>query len=159
FQYTISADVTDTTGETRSGSKSINVGYTALSATLTADDWQVADKPVEMTVRTTTLDGEGQAAKGTLKIYALKQPEKVQRASPSGPRYYHNFRMLKGEAAAKAPPPDPANINSWELGAVVFEQAVTTDASGHAKVSAKLGAGIYRAKLETADRFGKAVTA
>src|SRR5262249_30628870 len=63
FQFTVYADVTDTTGETRSANKSVNVGYTALAATLSADDWQVAEKPVEVTVRTTTLDGEGQAAK------------------------------------------------------------------------------------------------
>ena len=159
FQFTVTADVIDTTGETRSGSKSINVGYTALAATLTANDWETADKPVEITVRTTTLDGEGQSAKGTLKVYALKQPEKVQRASLSGPRYFPQRRGLKGEAAFNAPPPDPANPNSWALGAVVFDQAVTTEAGGTAKVAAKLAAGIYRARLETKDRFGKAVTA
>ncbi len=158
FQFTVSADVTDTTGETRSASKSVNVGYTALAATLTAEDWQATDQPVEITVKTTTLDGEGQAAKGTLKVYALKQPEKIQRASLSGPRAAPRFG--KGKAAeAIAPPPDPANPNSWELGAVALEQAVTTDASGTVKIPAKLAAGIYRARLETQDRFGKAVTA
>ncbi len=80
FQYTIYADVTDTTGETRSAQRGVNVGYTALAATLTADDWQTDDKPVEITVRTTTLDGEGQQAEGVLKIYRLQQPEKVERA-------------------------------------------------------------------------------
>ena len=39
FHYTVSADVTDSTGETRSGQVSVNVGYTALKANLTAADW------------------------------------------------------------------------------------------------------------------------
>ena len=37
FRYTITADVTDTTGETRTGSKSVQVGYVALRATITAE--------------------------------------------------------------------------------------------------------------------------
>jgi len=40
FRYTVYADVTDTTGETRSDQKVINVGYTALKAGLSAADWQ-----------------------------------------------------------------------------------------------------------------------
>jgi hypothetical protein len=41
FQYSIFADVTDTTGETRSAQQVVQVGYTACGPTLTADD--VAD--------------------------------------------------------------------------------------------------------------------
>ena len=157
FQYTISADVTDTTGETRSASRTINVGYTALAATLTSGSWLTDEQASELSVRTTTLDGEGQSATGVLKIYALKQPDKVQRATLSG----HYFPKPRGRVIdlAAAPKPDPANPNSWALGEVVFEQAVVTDAGGNAKVATKLAAGIYRAKLETKDRFGKAVTA
>ncbi|MDH3719374.1 MAG: MG2 domain-containing protein, partial [Planctomycetota bacterium] len=99
FQFTVYADVTDTTGETRSANRVVNVGYTALSATLTADDWQVAAKPVEITVRTTTLDGEGQKATGKLKIYALKQPDKVQRPPLAG-HYYPHYRAGKIDLAA-----------------------------------------------------------
>ncbi len=156
FNFTIHADVIDTTGETRSAQRSINVGYTALAATLTADDWQTDVKPVEISVRTATLDGEGQAAQGVLKIYKLKQPEKVER-SPLTARYYPLPRGGKVNLA-EAPKPDPSNPNSWALGDVVLEEAVKTDAGGHAKVSAKLAGGMYRAKFETKDRFGKAVT-
>jgi uncharacterized protein YfaS (alpha-2-macroglobulin family) len=158
FNYTIYADVIDTTGETRSASKSVNVGYTALAATLTADDWQTDDKPVEISVRTTTLDGEGQATEGVLKIYALKQPDKVERGPLVG-RYYPVPRRGGKVNLADAPKPDPSNPNSWPLGDVVFDENVKTDAAGNAKASAKLPAGIYRAKFETKDRFGKSITA
>ncbi len=79
FEFTVYADVTDTTGETRSAQRSVRVGYTALQATLSANEWQTPDKPVAITVDTKTLDGEGQAAAGTVKVYALKQPTKVER--------------------------------------------------------------------------------
>ena len=156
FNYTVYADVIDTTGETRSAQRSINVGYTALAATLTVEYWQTDDKPVEVSIRTATLDGEGQPAQGVLKIYKLKQPEKIERA-PLAARYYGFPRGGKVNLA-DAPQPDPSNPNSWELGDVALEQAVKTE-GGNAKIPAKLPAGIYRVKFETKDRFGKAVTA
>jgi uncharacterized protein YfaS (alpha-2-macroglobulin family) len=153
FHYTVSADVTDATGETRSGQRTVNVAYTALKASLTADDWQTNDKEVKITVKTQTHDDEGQAAKATLKVYRLKQPEKVQRAELQSPYYPRHL------AGGREPKPDPSNPNSWPLGEVVAERAVATDDTGTTEVAVKLDAGIYRAMLETKDRFGKPVTA
>jgi uncharacterized protein YfaS (alpha-2-macroglobulin family) len=167
FVYTVHADVTDTTGETRSGQRTVNAGYTALSATLTADAWLEAGKPVGLAVRTASLDGVGQEAEGVIKIYALKQPEK-----PVRPRILseHNtpYRSAKssrrpGPSVAPGkrpqPPPDPSNPASWELGDMVRQLSFKTDSSGSQKIEADLKAGIYRATLETKDRFGKTVTA
>ena len=53
---------------------------------------------------------------------------------------------------------DLSNPNNWPLGKVVAEHGFTTDTNGEAKLSFKLGAGAYRAVLETQDRFGKKVT-
>jgi hypothetical protein len=157
FRYVAYADVTDTTGETRSAQIEVNVGYTALQASLTAGDWLTDEKPIEFSIRTTTLDGEGQQAEGTVKIYRLKQPDKVQRPDLSG--RYRPMPVRRGGKAIEAPEPDPSNPNSWPLGDMVVEEKFTTDAAGNAKFSAKLDAGPYRAMLETHDRFGKKVTA
>ena len=106
FRYTVTADVTDTTGETRSGSKAVNVGYIALRATVSADEWLTADKDVKFAISTTTLDGEGQAAKGTLKV------SRAEAARQAGPRpdidggYRPRFRA--GAAADEEPKPDPS---------------------------------------------------
>lgn len=157
FHFTIHADVIDTTGETRSAERSINVGYTALAATLSADDWQTEDEPVAIRLSTTTLDGEGQAAEGTLKIYELKPPETVHRAPLNGRPRPVPYRVPLD--ADETPQPDLSNPNSWPLGDVIFEQTVQTDAGGAAVVNAELGTGLYRATFETRDRFGKSVTA
>ena len=82
FRYQVSADVTDTNGETRSAERGIEAGYTALRASLSASDWLTSGKPVEIKLTTTTLDGEPQKAEGALKIYRLKQPEKVPAGYP-----------------------------------------------------------------------------
>ena len=107
--------MTDTTGETRSGSKSINVGYTALKASLTADDWQTDQKPVEITITTQTLDGEAQAAEGVLKVYHLKQPEKVVRPSlPAGARYLLSRDRRSGKEVRSPNPIRPIRIpGNW----------------------------------------------
>ncbi len=159
FEFTVHADVTDTTGETRSTQRSVRVGYTALQASLAANEWQTSDKPTEITVVSKTLDGEGQAVDGTVKVYALKQPTTVQR--PEIQAGYQSARLgsvmdRTGGAQGK---PDWSNPNSWELAQVVSEQAFQTDATGVTKVTVALKPGVYRAMLDTKDRFGKAVTA
>jgi uncharacterized protein YfaS (alpha-2-macroglobulin family) len=156
FRFTVTADVTDTTGETRSASRTVNVGYAALQATLSAADWQTAGTDVKLTVRTTNLDDEGQAAKGTVKVHKLKQPEQVQRPDILGAR--PQPRLARG-APPVEPKPDPSNPKTWDLGDVVATLPFTTDESGKAELSVKLDDGPYRAVLETADRFDKPVTA
>lgn len=156
FRYTVTADVTDTTGETRSASKSVNVGYTALRATVGSDAWVTSDKETTFDISTTTLDGEGQTAKGTVKIHALKQPNTVARPDVDG-GYYPRFRP--GAAADEAPLPDPSKPASWEPGDAVVTANFETNGNGKAELKSKLAPGIYRAVLETTDKFGKKVTA
>ena len=55
--------------------------------------------------------------------------------------------------------PIPAKPISWELGEPVSRADFATNGNGKADANAKLPAGIYRAVLETTDKFGKKVTA
>lgn len=153
FAYAIHADVTDTTGETRSAERSIRAGYAALQAELGTGEWQTPDQPVEFTVVTNSLDGDPQPAGGTVTIYELKQPPTVQRAPlQGGYSYWRGFNPTE-------PIADPSNPASWEPGQVVAERTFQTDATGRTQLTASLPAGIYRASLETQDRFGRKVTA
>jgi len=155
FSFTLTADVTDTTGETRSENKIVRAGYTALQASLNTDAWQTADKPVEITIETKSLDDVSQAAEGVLVIHALQQPAKVERAPLQATERYY-----RGRNNDDAPPKnDPSNPDSWELADVVARRDFKTDGSGKTQIIAPLKAGIYRASLETKDRFGKTVTA
>lgn len=162
FRFTVHADITDTTGETRTAQRGIAVGYTALAATMSADEWLTVEKDVEVKVSTETLDGEPQAAEGTVKIYKLKQPGEVVRAplSEQRPRNLRGHRgMPQPVKKVNEPEPDLSNPNAWELGEVAAERAFTTDGTGKATLAFKLEAGPYRALLETKDKFGKKVTA
>jgi uncharacterized protein YfaS (alpha-2-macroglobulin family) len=148
FVYSVTADVTDSAGETRSADHNVRVGYSAMEAVLTANDWQEATKPVEIKISTTTLDGEPQAAEGTVKVYRLNLPAKVVRA-PIGVENYN------GDGKTEV---DMSNPNNWEPGEVAIERGFTTDTNGATKLSFTLAEGAYRVVLETQDHFGKKVT-
>ncbi|MHC4204759.1 MAG: alpha-2-macroglobulin family protein, partial [Planctomycetota bacterium] len=143
FEYRIVADVTDTTGETRSDVHIMRAGYTALTAAISADSWQAIDKPVDLFITTQSIDGEPESAEGAVQIYTLKQPDRVIRSSMG----------YTGQE------PDLSNPETWELAELVSEHSFQTDADGQATLSVALEAGIYRAMLQTQDRFGKSVTA
>jgi hypothetical protein len=157
FVFQINADVTDSAGETRSAGRAIRVGYTALEAMLSADDWQTDGQPVELKLETKTLDGEPQVAEGSVKIYELQAPERVHRRPMSQPGYSAPS-YPSDESDRSDIPPDLSTPNNWPLGKVVAEKGFTTGTNGLAKLSFKLAAGAYRAVLETQDRFGKKVT-
>jgi hypothetical protein len=155
FEFVVYADVTDMTGETRSEQRTVRAGYTAFQASILADTWQTPDKPVQLIVQTQSLDGEGEPATGTIRIHALKQPDKVIRGElPSGNYYYYEV-----PSATDTTEPDTSNPDTWEPATLVEEQTFKTDDSGQVTIPVALKAGIYRATLATQDRFGKAVTA
>ncbi len=149
FEFQVHADVTDTTGETRSADHTVRVGHTALQATVSANAWQTLDKPVELTVRTQTLNGQGEAAEGTLRVHALKQPDKVVRSA--APLYYAYY--------ASPTESDLSNPDTWEPAELISEQPFKTDAQGQVTIAVPLEAGIYRATVQTRDRFAKPVNA
>jgi hypothetical protein len=181
FEYRIHADVTDTTGETRSDVHIVRAGYTALTATIYADAWQEIDKPVDLIITTQSIDDEPEPAGGAVQVYTLKQPDRVIRTdadstgsiwypydlyiwNPSDstgsilyPYYPYPYTWNLSDSIGQQP--DPSNPETWELVDLIGEYSFQTDVDGQAMLSVDLEAGIYRALLQTQDRFGKSVAA
>jgi len=143
FEYSIHADVTDTTGETRSAERIVRAGYTALQADIDANAWQTPDEPVELTVTTQSIDGEAEPAEGIVYIYSLKQPDKIIRPA-----------MVSTEQQLDESDPD-----TWELGDLIGQYSFMTDAQGFVTLPVVLETGIYRALLQSHDRFGTPIAA
>lgn len=157
FQFEIHADATDTTGETRSVDRSVSIGYAALAARIETSDWQESGRPILLRILTRSLEGESLAASGTLRVHRLEQPTIVHRASLVGPRPYGG---RFGAPEPEAPPvPDLSNPAHWRLGDSVVEQTFRTPDTGLVTNRVELPAGVYRVVVESADRFGKKVTA
>ena len=163
FTFQITADVTDTTGETRTGTSSVTVGYRALQANITAKEWLASDSDTKFSIHTTTLDGTDQSAKGSLKVYRLKEPASVlrpdilgQRITPM-PRGRGRPQIRPAKATAPRVLPDPSDQSTWALDEVLSTTEFATAADGKQEISVKLARGLYRAVIESQDRFGKPV--
>ena len=167
FQYEVTADVTDTTGETRTGSQNVSVGYVTAQANLIAKPWQTEQKPVELEVKTSNLDGQEIASSGQIKIFKITQPANVPRTDLLGgsmPSIPRPIRRGPGNQRAKPAPagiplqkPDPTDYRHWPIGDIVHQQEYQTDAQGKSTFEVKLQAGLYRAVLESKDIFGKPI--
>ncbi|MEW6712514.1 MAG: alpha-2-macroglobulin family protein, partial [Candidatus Riflebacteria bacterium] len=143
FHYTIHADVTDSTGETRSSSQIVKIGYTALSLNVSMPPVVEAAAPFNVNVSTTTLDGKGLPGAGTMLIYQLKQPNRAYR------RPYNSGRL--------ATQSDLSNIQTWEEGEVVKEESFNTSIDGYFNCDFTLPEGAYRVKAESRDRYNNKV--
>ncbi|NEW60333.1 hypothetical protein GSY74_03470, partial [Sulfurovum sp. bin170] len=79
FSYTISVNITDTTGETQSSNKTINIGFVAVNADMIIDDRLNMDSNKSLVLKTTNLDGEFEPLKGKIVIEKFKELKKVYR--------------------------------------------------------------------------------
>jgi len=157
FTYRIQVDVTDTTGETRSATNRIQLGYTALTATLTCAHWQETDKPVSLTVNTTTLNGKKVRASGSVEIFALTGPDKPVPADLIGEVLIRERQALeKSEETGYA---ETSDWKKWPAGQRVAQQEFNTDEAEdtHCVLEFPLQAGAYRAILKTQDTYGNPV--
>ena len=144
----------DGTGETRSGERSVNAGFVALQASLSAEDWQTAGKAQKVTLKTTSLDGEGRIAEGSLKIHRLKQLE--QSTEPGlAAKFIILFMAVVVESTSPSPIFSNTTCGNWAKWSQ--PRASLIDAEGNKEFSFTLEEGAYRAVLQTEDRFGKEV--
>ncbi len=147
FNFLVTADVTDGSGETRTAMRRVSVAYTALHAGLDTDVWLEAGKEIELKVSTASHDDEGRPASGMLKIHRLKEPETCPRPGREDSVEWEDSAL---------PSADP---DDWEAGELVAELPVETDDKGKAVVKRSLEAGAYRLVFETKDANGRAVRA
>jgi hypothetical protein len=162
-RFAVQADVTDLTGETRSGQRCVTVGPAALRVQAEAGEWLTPARPVALKIRTTSFDGEPVATNGLVKLYRLIQPTQVARARlPTAEQRGRNNWWYYG--LAQQTPADPniaetqASPDNWDLGEMVEERAFTTGATGEALLDFRLAAGAYRAVVTSQDAFGQVVT-
>ena len=161
FNYEITADVTDINGETRSTSTIVNVGYHAMTLNIVApQNIDKAQKDVEFTLTSQNLNGQFAPAKGQLKIYKLKAPNRVLRTRPwQAPDY-----QTLSEAEFKTLfPNEPYNneeqLTNWAKGKAVFSTEFDTEKEKNIilKRLSKWESGQYIIVAESQDKFGQPI--
>ena len=129
FTYSVTADVTDINGETRSTSTTVNVGYHTLNLAITLPaPLDKSDKNHSVNLASTNLNGEFVPTKGSLKVYKLIAPKHVLRTRPWAAPDYHSFtkeefkKLFPHEAYE-----NENDANTWEHGKLVFETKFDTE--------------------------------
>jgi uncharacterized protein YfaS (alpha-2-macroglobulin family) len=164
YRYSVSADVTDEGGETRSTQRSFRLGFVSVEASaVLAKAFFLEDAAIKIGVLRTSLDGNPRAGRGTWKIVSLKGPTEPllpaeqppfmpdESKAPGG---YQTPGDLERERWNHSYNPETVLLQ-WEEGVVRASGSVLHDEKGNAEISvAHLVPGAYRLLYETTDDFG-----
>ena len=79
YNYSISVDITDTTGETHSARKTILLGYVGIQITMNIDKELNSESNKTLTINSTNLDGQFQPTQGEIFVEKFIEEPKVYR--------------------------------------------------------------------------------
>ncbi len=159
FTYTITADVTDINGETRSGEEQVSVGYKSLWIESSIPETMPADSLKRLYILTKNTAGTFEPTTVRVKISRLQEEKRLIR-----PRLWDRptqFSMSKA-AYVQAFPNDEYNNEAdktqWPTAGVVWEKADSTQANGSWVLKdAKFQPGFYLIEVVTYDKKGAEV--
>lgn len=139
YNYTISVDITDSNGETRSTSKTLSVSSKAVHLTTSVPEILTADRPLAVELSATNFAGQAQDVVGQLIIHSLDEPTSYDYSQDKPSRY--------GGPTSK-------HYASWPVLAEVVRQPFDT-ALDKSPAIEDLAAGTYRLSLvsPSADTF------
>lgn len=159
FDYEIFVDVTDINGETRSNSRIVSVGYTALNLQLGIEDNISTETLKSVNISASNLGGQALAAQGTIGLYPLNEPDKLFRK-----RLWEKpdvWTMSESDFKKRFPAytwkneDDPDN---WSGPDVEYTYSFNTETQKTIDLMKPgLQPGIYRLLIKTRDAFGEAV--
>jgi alpha-2-macroglobulin len=164
YQYSITADITDQGGETRSVNRSFRIGFVSVEASASlAKGFFAEDAPIKIFVHRASLDGVPMAGKGTWKIVTLKGPAETLLPAEQRPFIHKESQADKGyqtpddlERERWRHSYNPESVlMQWEEGSLQESGAISHDDKGNGEISVRrLLPGAYRLLYETTDDFG-----
>jgi hypothetical protein len=160
FSYMVTVDVTDITGETRSASGTVNVGYISLSLNIGVDRLVKRKPELSFPLSTANLNGIFEPAQGVVVVYKLKTPEKIFRSRLwSAPD-----TTLMTQAQHESLFPDDLydnenDISKWPKADKVYESTFDTKNDRMIKLTnaGRWKPGAYVLEGITKDKFGQEV--
>lgn len=166
FRYVLEADVSDTTGETRSDSICVPVGYKNAEIALSKPSQMEARKDMSFGVNLANLSGKSLAGQIKVKVFSLLKPSKTPRQNPlyTRSRYFAlkdqklpDFSSYNpGEKYADYDYEAATDIRQWKNGDL--KQEFNLEVSGQAEFfRLNLPEGAYRIVAESTDSAGKQV--
>lgn len=157
FNFTVTFDVTDRTGETRSAEQTLTIGYSALTAALDLPaELDNSDRSVAL--RVTNAGGQPVPVSGQLTISPLQQPDKPlrKRLWQEPDRF-----ALSRDAFKKLFPTDvyadEDQLPNWPKGKAI-ETVPVSNTDTLKLVLSRYPAGTYAADLRVTDAAGESAT-
>ncbi|MFA5404876.1 MAG: alpha-2-macroglobulin family protein, partial [Ignavibacteria bacterium] len=160
FTYSITADVTDINGETRSNNKSVSVGYNSLIIGVEIPSNVDKNDKSDFKIKTTNLNGEFEPAEGTITIYKLKNPDRtLQNSYWAKPDKYLYTKEEYNKLFPNDAYGDENNFYKWEKEFKVtdIEYNTSIDSIMHLKDLSQWNQGMYLAEMKSKDKFGEEV--
>ncbi len=163
FSYEVTADVTDAAGETRSTVFTLRVGYVSMLANIGISQnenySQETGKPLK--ISSSNLNGQYEAAKGTITIEQLQQPAQVYHSRHwEAPDY---FMIAEAEFRAAFPqlPYKGEHLpQNWAVKKQMLKTDFDTEKSKEFDLKALAAAweqGTYKITFSTADKYGEKI--
>ncbi|WP_020605822.1 alpha-2-macroglobulin family protein [Spirosoma spitsbergense] len=160
FDFVVTIDATDRAGETRSATKTLGIGYSALQISLTVPPQVETSEPTTVPVKIANQAGERVVAKGQLTVYRLQPPTRPlrERLWPRPDRYILSKadfeKLFPNDVYA-----DENDLRSWPKGEVVQQQTINSPADSLIKLTPdRYTPGEYVAELTVTDSTGYNVT-
>ena len=163
YRYQVSADITDSGGETRSVNRTFSAAAVNITANISSDSkFAIAGQPFEFSVNRQDLDGEGRAGSAFWELYQIQQPAAVSMPAD-----------VPAELKSKAEQPylttgdrvrprwaDYLSLEEqskhWRLGGKIAQGALKHEANGLAAIKLKAPVpGLYRLRYTTKDQWGQ----
>ncbi len=160
YLFTVSVDVTDANGETRSGSRTVRLGYLQLKAEMELPaKADLASPMMPLQLHAQNLDGNPTAAAGNITIEAVAPPPRalVERYWDR-PDYYIMDKAAFIQRFPHLPYADEHQHHNWEVTDTAFEQGVQLNGQDTLFLNyAGWSVGHYRATLSLEDESGERV--
>ena len=159
FSYTVYADITDISGETRSMETYVSVGYVSLSLYSDVPELIYTNKPANIIISTSNLNGTPEPASGKIKIYPLDAPDKLFRdrnwSQPDKQLFTQEeyYRLFPNDLYA-----DENNKLSWKQLNLFAEVSWNTANSDSVLIdAANFTSGEYKMEIITSDKNGEEI--
>ncbi|MFT3933893.1 MAG: alpha-2-macroglobulin family protein [Chitinophagaceae bacterium] len=160
FDYSISADVTDINGETRSGHTSVPVAYKALQINIGVSNGAsiLADSLKNIGVYTTNVSGTPEQAQVSISISKLQSPDRLIRK-----RYWQQpdqFVMSREEYIQNFPNDEyenESNYQGWKKDKPIYSKTDSSNGRNFSPANIKFTEGWYAIEATAKDKYGEPI--
>ncbi|MEE4256793.1 MAG: alpha-2-macroglobulin family protein [Bacteroidales bacterium] len=160
FTYTVTVDVTDMSGETHTAVNTVSVSEKSLLINLELAEEVNREKLKDITLETTNLNGEKEAAEVDVKIMRLKVPDHVlQERSWTRPDVYLIAEDDFKQWFPLLPYRNEDDRNNWKETSLVYDATLNTETDSVLNIEdlKSWETGVYKIAMTAEDIFGEEV--